>query len=146
MILKDGTHISGLTTAAMIWVVAAIGVLVGVGLYPAAIMLATISAAFTMWGARFFEARLPVQSAVVVTIKFAQSAGTEEAQLKKFFKDAGYNLARNTISITAYDDLLEWKFVAIGRSSKRALSIPVLAGLIKTLPDLKQFNLSYARN
>ena len=146
VILKDGTHISGLTTAAMIWVVAAIGVLVGVGLYPAAIILATISAAFTMWGARFFEARLPVQSAVVVTMKFTQSSSVDEGDLKKFFKDAGYNVARNTIAITAYDDLLEWKFVAIGRSSKRASSIPILAGMIKTLPDLKHFNLSYARN
>lgn len=146
VILKDGTHISGLTTAAMIWVVSAVGVLIGVGLYPAAIILAAVSTAFTMWGAQFFEARLPTQSAVVVHMRFAQSAVIAESDLKKFFKDAGYNVARNTIAITARDGIIEWKFVAIGRSSRRASSIPVLAGLMKALPDLEHFNLTYARN
>jgi len=43
VIMRDGMNISGLTTAASIWAVAAIGILVGVGFYAAAIMLAITS-------------------------------------------------------------------------------------------------------
>lgn len=39
VIMKDGFHISGLTTAASIWASAAIGIMVGVGFYAAAIFL-----------------------------------------------------------------------------------------------------------
>jgi len=34
IIVKEGTHVSGLTTAATIWFVAAIGALCGIGLIP----------------------------------------------------------------------------------------------------------------
>ena len=40
VIVKDGLSISGLTTAASIWAVAAVGVLLGVGLYGSALLLA----------------------------------------------------------------------------------------------------------
>ena len=58
VIMRDGMSISGLTTAASIWATAAIGVLVGVGFYPAAILLALLSASLMMWGVKV-EARLP---------------------------------------------------------------------------------------
>jgi hypothetical protein len=43
VIMRDGLNISGLTTAASIWAVSAVGVLVGVGFYVAAIGLALMS-------------------------------------------------------------------------------------------------------
>src|ERR1035438_3754446 len=42
VIMKDGFTISGLTTAASIWAVAAIGVLIGVGFYGGAVLLAVL--------------------------------------------------------------------------------------------------------
>ena len=44
VIMKDGLNISGLTTAASIWAASAIGVLIGLGFYGAAILLAVLSA------------------------------------------------------------------------------------------------------
>jgi len=49
VIMKEGLNISGLTTAASIWSSSAIGILVGVGFYPAAILLSLLSAALMMW-------------------------------------------------------------------------------------------------
>jgi putative Mg2+ transporter-C (MgtC) family protein len=43
VIIKDGRSIRGLTTAASIWAVSAIGVLLGVGFYAAALLLALLS-------------------------------------------------------------------------------------------------------
>ena len=145
VIVKEGAQISGLTTAAAIWVVAAIGVLIGVGLYPAAIVLALISAAYTMWGSRF-EALLPAQSALIVTLKFAASSSVDEAELKRIFREAGYSIARNKISLVAQDGIIAWHFVAVGRNRRHALSIPDLSKRIKEIPDLKHYHLSYARN
>ena len=45
VIMKDGFSISGLTTAASLWASSAIGILVGIGFYAAAILLAFLSAA-----------------------------------------------------------------------------------------------------
>src|SRR3954465_5366041 len=45
VIMREGFNISGLTTAASIWATAAIGVMVGLGFYSAAVMLASLSTA-----------------------------------------------------------------------------------------------------
>ena len=81
VIVKEGMQISGLTTAAAIWVVSAVGVLIGLGLYPAAIVLAFTSTAFTMWGSRF-EAKLPAQPALIVSLKFNNGATVAEEDRK----------------------------------------------------------------
>lgn len=70
LIMKDGMSISGLTTAASIWASSAIGVLVGVGFYGAAVLLSLISAGLMMWGAKL-EARLPSRPALAIVLRFA---------------------------------------------------------------------------
>jgi len=58
VIMKEGFSISGLTTAASIWASSAIGILVGIGFYAAAILLALLSALSMTWILRF-EVWLP---------------------------------------------------------------------------------------
>jgi len=145
VIMKEGAQISGLTTAATIWVVAAVGILVGVGLYAAAIALSVISAAFTMWGARF-EAKLPSQSALIVSLTFDTGAKVNAGELRDFFKENGYMIARDSISIFVQDSTIEWRFVAIGQRRRLAMTIPVLAEQISALANVKNCTLSYARN
>lgn len=70
VIMKEGPSISGLTTAASIWASSAIGVLVGVGLYGAAILLAGLSTVLMVWGSRL-EAHLPSRHAIGITLRFA---------------------------------------------------------------------------
>ena len=74
VIVKEGFTVRGLTTAASIWVVAAIGVAFGAGLYiPGAL------ATFVTWAAldllHRLEGRVPVQSLVHCEIGFPRSAG-----------------------------------------------------------------------
>jgi putative Mg2+ transporter-C (MgtC) family protein len=52
VIMKEGLNIRGLTTAASIWAASAIGVLVGVGFYMAAISLTLLSAICMVWIAK----------------------------------------------------------------------------------------------
>ena len=60
VIFKEGLTVRGLTTAASIWVTAAIGILLGIGFYFAA----TVGAAATLAilaAFRFIELRLPTE-------------------------------------------------------------------------------------
>jgi uncharacterized membrane protein YhiD involved in acid resistance len=59
-IMKQGLSVRGLTTAASIWVTAAIGVLVGIGfLFPA--LLASVLTLGTLSLFRWIESRMPSQ-------------------------------------------------------------------------------------
>src|ERR1035437_6062439 len=69
VIMKEGLNISGLTTAASIWAASAIGVMVGIGFFAAAILLTFLSASLMMWGPKL-EARLPSRRALGVRLEF----------------------------------------------------------------------------
>src|SRR5574343_2055757 len=63
VIMKEGFTISGLTTAASLWAASGIGILVGVGLYVAAMALALLSAICMVWVSKL-ENWLPSRQAV----------------------------------------------------------------------------------
>src|SRR3954462_287646 len=71
VIFKEGLTVRGLTTAASIWVTAAIGILVGIGFWFAAVVgsvaTLTVLAAF-----RFIEARLPSEFYAHHLLRFAR--------------------------------------------------------------------------
>ena len=71
VIMKDGLSISGLTTAASIWAASAIGVLLGVGFYAAALLLALLCMA-SMSMLHRLEARLPGRSTLEVCLTFGR--------------------------------------------------------------------------
>ena len=69
VIMKEGFSIRGLSTAASIWVTAAIGVLIGVGFYVAALVGAICTVA-VMTTARRIEHALPHQTALHLTLTY----------------------------------------------------------------------------
>lgn len=58
LIFFRGDKVEGLTTAAALWVAAAIGVAVGIGMYAVAIF-ATLLTLLVVWGLRLLEDRIP---------------------------------------------------------------------------------------
>ena len=78
VIMKDGVSVRGLTTAASIWTTAAVGILVGVGLYSAAIM-ATVATIGVLSLFRWLERMMPTMSYADVVVSFdaAQDAGPQ---------------------------------------------------------------------
>src|SRR6478752_8559397 len=71
VIFKEGLTVRGLTTAASIWVTAAIGILIGIGFWYAAILggIATL-AVLSLF--RLIEARLPSEFYAHHTLRFAR--------------------------------------------------------------------------
>ena len=145
VIMKEGLNISGLTTAASIWASCAIGVLVGVGLYSAAILLTALSAALMMWGSRL-ESRLPSRRAIGINLRFAAQRAPDAAALDQWLKACGYELAPGSIGIRVEAGQAEWHFVAVALNRDSGLSLPVLAEHLAAKPEVDRMSLSHARN
>ena len=80
-IIKEGFTVRGLTTAASIWITAAIGILTGVGFYFAA-LVGTVLAIGTLSTFRWIEARLPTETYAIFMVRFARAEAMAEPALR----------------------------------------------------------------
>ncbi len=145
VIMKEGLTISGLTTAASLWAASAIGVLVGIGFYFAAIMLTVLCASLMMWGSQL-EMLLPSHPALSVMLRGQVDAQFAEADLNRFIHAQGYRLATGTISIEYRDGRQVWRFICTARANRGGPKLSTLAQNLSTLPGVQDYTLSHARN
>jgi putative Mg2+ transporter-C (MgtC) family protein len=87
-IIKEGFSVRGLTTAASIWITAAIGILTGIGFYFAA-FVGTALTLGTLSAFRWIEARLPTESYAVFVVRFARDAAMSESALRALVAEHG---------------------------------------------------------
>lgn len=145
VIMKEGLHISGLTTAASIWAVSVIGILVGLGFYSAAMLLALMSAAAMLWGSKI-ENWLPSHTAVGVQLRFRPGYAPTLAGLAARLEEKGYALAEGSFDIQFQEGQLEWRFVAVERKTLTRQPLTELAQHLSTVEGVENFHLTYARN
>jgi putative Mg2+ transporter-C (MgtC) family protein len=145
IIMKDGMNISGLTTAASIWASSAIGVLVGLGFYPAAIMLTLLSAGFMMWGTKL-ESWLPTKQTISVVLLFKQGILLQEEQLDHIMQSRGYTIAKGSLSSIYRHQQQEWQFVAVSTGHGTCTSIIALSSELPTVDGIENCRLARARN
>jgi putative Mg2+ transporter-C (MgtC) family protein len=145
VIMKEGFYISGLTTAASLWSTAVIGILVGIGLYAAAMALALLSAVCMVWISKL-EAWLPSRQAVAISLKFQTGFVPIEAALRGMANDRGYDLAGGTIVVSMDNGSYTWNFVAVARSRKTMTPISELGAEMGQFPGVQSFHLAHARN
>ncbi|HRE18490.1 MAG TPA: MgtC/SapB family protein, partial [Rhodocyclaceae bacterium] len=81
VIMKEGFNISGLTTAASIWAASVIGMMVGVGFYAAAIVLAVLCAVCMLWVYKL-ENWLPSRPAIAISMRFRAGLVPDERRLR----------------------------------------------------------------
>ncbi len=145
IIMQDGLKISGLTTAASIWSVAAIGVLCGLGLHLPATFLTLFSMGFMMWGA-WAASMLPYRKPLSVTLLFKRGHIPEKDNVKQFAIENGYEVAHGTIEADYKNGQIEWRFVAVSLGKNRSTSIWDLSQKLPTLQGVDSFQISRARN
>jgi putative Mg2+ transporter-C (MgtC) family protein len=145
VIMRDGFNISGLTTAASIWLASVIGVLIGVGFYPAGILLALLAAGCMAWVPRVAGA-LPARQAVTVTLCFARNFTPDEHLLREAARNRGYEIAPGTLSIHCKEGVTEWHFVAVSYRKNSGTSISELASQLASYSGVESFQLAPARN
>jgi putative Mg2+ transporter-C (MgtC) family protein len=91
-IIKEGFTVRGLTTAASIWVTAAIGILTGIGFYFAA-GVGTVFALGTLSAFRWIEARMPTESYSLFMVRFARGSVMPEPELRSLVHASGFSLS-----------------------------------------------------
>jgi putative Mg2+ transporter-C (MgtC) family protein len=91
VILKTGATVQGLTTAACIWIVSAIGLAIGAGQYVAGVV-GFVIAFVSLWFLRIVETRMPRTVFKYVTL--VTDEGGDESTIRKVFEDQGYKIIK----------------------------------------------------
>jgi putative Mg2+ transporter-C (MgtC) family protein len=98
VILKEGASIRGLTTAASIWMTAAIGIVIGGGHHTLAFLAAAITIV-ALIGFRWIEHVFPTHEFAALTVRTPRAAGFKEDDLTSLIsqfgaraRSAGYRL------------------------------------------------------
>jgi len=92
VIIKEGLSVRGLTTAASIWITAAIGILAGIGFYfPMVLSVVLTLGVLSIF--RWIEARMPSHAYYHFAIRFAKEGGMSERQLRELVESHGFSIA-----------------------------------------------------
>lgn len=138
VIFKEGLTVRGLTTAASIWITAAIGILIGVGFYYPAI-LGTVLTIGTLSLFRWIEAKLPSHFYAHHSIRFDRAAPWPEAELRGFVHAAGFTIANMSYRLS--DDGAWFDYKMILRTTDLA-NISHLAEVLRGCEDVRAFRIS----
>lgn len=110
VIFKEGLSVRGLTTAASIWITAAIGILIGVGFYEPAV-IATVLTLGVLSVFRWFEAKLPSHSYIHHYLRFNRSDVMPESEVRNYLANHGFSIANMSYRITEDGLLFEYKMI-----------------------------------
>src|SRR6186713_616293 len=92
VIVKEGLNVRGLTTAASIWITAAIGVLAGVGLYlPMVVSVILTLAVLSVF--RWIELKVPTQAFYYFDVKYEREGNLSEEGMRELLKKLGFSVA-----------------------------------------------------
>ena len=145
VIMRDGFNISGLTTAASIWASSATGILIGVGFYASAMLLALLSATCMVWGSKL-EGWLPSRQAVTIVLRFKKNFAPRESVLRQMALERGYEIATGSMAIACDHGRPEWRCVAGALNKAQGAPLTELARELTLFEGIENFQLSYARN
>lgn len=109
-IIKEGYSVRGLTTAASIWVTAAVGILTGIGFYFAA-TVGTLLVLGTLSLFRWVEAKLPTESYATFMARFRRQQAISEPDLRRLVSAQGFSLYHMSYRLHGDVDVVEYRTV-----------------------------------
>ncbi|HEX9184728.1 MAG TPA: MgtC/SapB family protein [Burkholderiales bacterium] len=110
VIVKEGLTVRGLTTAASIWVTAAIGILTGIGFYFAA-GIGVVLTLGTLSVFRWIEGRMPTELYANFTVRFARDAVMPERALREMVALHGFSVANLNYRLLGEGGQFEYRMV-----------------------------------
>ncbi len=123
VIVKEGLTVRGLTTAASIWITAAIGILTGIGFYFAA-GIGVVLTLGTLSVFRWIEGRMPTELYANFTVRFAREAVMPESALRELVARHGFSISNLNYRLVGDGRLFEYRMVmrTLKTDSTRLLS------------------------
>lgn len=134
----EGVSVRGLTTAASLWLTAAIGILYGIGFFFPAIV-STILALGVLAVFRWFEALMPSESFAHHHIRFHRQHVMSESEVRQFLKQHGFTISNMTYRLSNDGEYFEYRMII---STKDHTNTPRLAESLRSLEYVNEFRIS----
>lgn len=100
VIMQEGFSVRGLTTAASIWITAAIGILAGIGFYfPMALSVVLTLGVLSVF--RWIEARMPTQAYYIFEVRCARDGEVGENEIRDLVERGGFSIANFSYRLDA---------------------------------------------
>jgi putative Mg2+ transporter-C (MgtC) family protein len=138
VIFKEGLTVRGLTTAASIWVTAAIGILVGIGFWFAAIVGATATL-IVLALFRHIEARLPSEFYAHHTLRFPKKRVMSETEMRAMIGKYGFSIANLSSRLVEGGQQFEYRMTIKSRDRRAAER---LSKHLRSMPDVIEFRIA----
>jgi len=142
VIFREGFSIRGLTTAASIWVTAAIGMMMGAEMYLAG-TIATLLTLGVLSLFRRIEAVLPRAMYAHLTLEMVPQAVFDPQSVRVMLKKVGFRLEGMSFTSSGSGERFKYRLVV---SSKNSRSHAELARALLERPEVQGFQLSPARD
>jgi putative Mg2+ transporter-C (MgtC) family protein len=110
VIFKEGFSVRGLTTAASIWITAAIGILIGVGFYFPAVV-ATALTLGTLSVFRWIEAKMPSHSYSHHYLRFDRNNAMQEEEVRTLLRSHGFTIANMSYRVSDDGSSFEYRMI-----------------------------------
>ena len=137
-IIRDGVSVRGLTTAASIWITAAIGILAGAGFYFPAITSTALTLG-TLSLFRWIENQIPVHFYAQFVVRFAQASTMAEAEVRRLVGEHGFRVTRLSYRLDGDGGYFEYLMTLHARRADRART---LSEALARMPAVKGFQIS----
>jgi putative Mg2+ transporter-C (MgtC) family protein len=138
VIFKEGLTVRGLTTAASIWITAAIGILFGVGFfYPAALATAAVLGTLALF--RRIEGWIPSHTFALLVLRFRLEEILGETEVRALIVRDGFSIANLSYRLDREAGFFEYR-MTIRTGSKEAIG--ALASALSARADLLEFRIS----
>jgi putative Mg2+ transporter-C (MgtC) family protein len=138
VIFKENLSVRGLTTAASIWITAALGILFGVGFYYPAIV-ATGMTLITLSLFRLVEARMPTQFYAHHLLRFRKDEALAEPAVRRLIEGHHFTISNMSYRLNESGTVFEYRMV-IKTAMKENLER--LATSLRARDDILEFRIS----
>ncbi|HYX66369.1 MAG TPA: MgtC/SapB family protein [Burkholderiales bacterium] len=138
VIVKEGLSVRGLTTAASIWITAAIGILAGIGFYfPLVVSVILTLGVLSVF--RWVESAMPTQAYFHFAVRFTRERAMSEAELRELVERHGFSIANFTYRLEGEGRIRRHTMVI--RSANRA-SAGRLAVTLEQNPAVLEYRIA----
>ncbi len=137
VVMKDGLSIRGLTTAASIWITAAIGILAGMAFYFPAIA-ATLITLLVLSLFRWVESTLPSMHFGQITVRFAHNSIMPQRALTELINQHGVSATNPSYASRNNGEIYEYVMTIRTRDNENYRR---LAETLSSMPQVREFTL-----
>ena len=138
VIFKEGITVRGLTTAASIWITAALGILIGIGFYfPATITTGLVLFVLSIF--RWIESRMHAESYARLDVGFSREASLDEEAFRRELSRNGFDTAPIHYRVSESENRIEYRLMI---QTTKAENFGKLAQSLSANPLVKEFRIA----